>query len=272
MTCSRCTSWARRPGSCSRAAPSIRSSIRSFEGWPRERHDQLKGELVARGPAAAGRPALPAARPVPLRARRRRALRAHRLGRHLSDRHGRRQLRVRAHGRRGGRPRQPAARPGRAAGPPGRDRRSAGAASWPSRRRSTTCAACAAASAGRARRYDLPGLIERAEEAFRVKARGPAAGRAGRAGTGWSRRARARRSRCRRRCSRMSPGCWRATGSRKRELAAAFPAADAGDARSSLSRCRPDGAGRAGRLSRVQCTVASTRQAIRWNAGRRLRR
>ena len=38
-------SWARRPGSCSRAGPSTRSSIRSFEGWPRERHEQLKGEL-----------------------------------------------------------------------------------------------------------------------------------------------------------------------------------------------------------------------------------
>ena len=48
-----------------------------------------QGRALARGSAAAGRPALPAARPVPLRARRRRPVRAHRLGRHLPDRHGR---------------------------------------------------------------------------------------------------------------------------------------------------------------------------------------
>ena len=70
-----------------------------FEGWPRERHEQLQGRAVARGQAAARRPALSAARPVPLRPRRRRAMRAHRLGRDLPDRDGRRQLRVRAHGR-----------------------------------------------------------------------------------------------------------------------------------------------------------------------------
>ena len=72
---------------------------------------RAQGRALARGPAAARRPALSAARAVPLRPRGRRALRARRLGRHLPDRHGRGQLRVRADGRRSRRPREPAPRP-----------------------------------------------------------------------------------------------------------------------------------------------------------------
>ena len=151
----------------------------SFEGWPRERHDQIQGEVWREVPPTAGRPALPATRPVSLCARRRRPVRAYRLGRYLPDRHGRGELRVRADGRRGGRPRQPAAGPGSAAGAPDRDRPDLGADPGGPEGSSRMCWGCPPAFAGPRDRYDLPGS-DRAD-------RGGLPGQ-GRAACAWSRR------------------------------------------------------------------------------------
>ena len=41
----RCTSWARRPGSVFQGRADHPIKHPTFEGWPRERHDQIKGEL-----------------------------------------------------------------------------------------------------------------------------------------------------------------------------------------------------------------------------------
>ena len=144
----------------------------SFEGWPRERHDQLQGEVwrevrlrpgdllyLPRGQyhyaLADDGPCVHIAWGV-----------TYPIGMDVG------QLRVRADGRRGGRPRQPAAGSGRAAGAAGRDRPGLWHRPWPTRRRSTTCCGLCAALPWPRERYDLPGLIERAEEAYRVKGAG----------------------------------------------------------------------------------------------------
>ena len=233
-TCSRCTSWARRPGACSRAGPSTRSSTRaSRAGRGTARPDQ--GRAVARRAAAARRPALPAARPVPLRARRRRAVRARRLGRHLPDRHGRGQLRLRADGRRsGGRTCRASAARSRLA-----SRRSGGR--WRNGSSEPQALEDIARSCANFRwprdRYDLPDLIERAELAYRVKRAGlRLVSQGGRHGL--VKEGRGKPSRCRGRSNRRYSGSSTANGS----PSASWPPPSRPKARPASTDCSPTSA------------------------------
>ena len=73
-----------------------------FKNLGREHHEKAKGAKLMDVHMEPGRSALSAARPVPRRARRRRRHRPRRVRHHLSDRHGRDELPVRAGRRRAG--------------------------------------------------------------------------------------------------------------------------------------------------------------------------
>ena len=236
-----------------------------FEGWPRERHDQLKGELwrevrlrpgdllyLPRGQyhyaLADDGPCVHIAWGV-----------TYPIGMDVVSYAFERMV-----GEAVGRA-EPAAGPGRRCRP-----------AWP---RSATPAGTEAGRAAGARghaarlRASFRGPRETLRPAGADRAgRGGLSGQARRAcgwsrrvgGTAWSGKARGRPSRCPRQCSHRSPGSWIATGSRKRELAAAFP----GEGAAQLDRLLGD----LDRMALVEPALSGRndcgkeRDNIRWNA------
>ena len=176
----------------------------------------------------AGRPAVPAARPVSRRAGRRGRGGAHRLRRHLPDRHRRDELAVRSGDRRARVPRQPAA-PERCPMPTPGSRAisgrwpSASARCWPSPRPRARSPRCSRASTIRA----TPTICRSCWPRPRTRATAcapRASAWSSRAGaTASCRRARAPRPRSRPRSAAWSPGCSSAREFSAGELAAAFP-------------------------------------------------